>query len=171
MSSTSRGTEDFEKHAMTPEKIGYELIAQVAGLEIEVLATKTTPTTDDDFLIEMECRVEKEDVEVSAFGILFTLAALSFSEAKPAGSSVIDFEEEDAFQVADLVEHMHFSRAGLELDLDYLRGRRMKTRITLDAKGRLFIRTMGRDLAPERWVMTLQGKKRLRLVSPIPESS
>ena len=40
----------------------------------------------------------------------------------------------------------------------------MKTDAVIRKDGRISIKTRGRDLAPERWIFTLQGKRRLRLV-------
>ena len=45
-----------------------------------------------------------EIVEWSAFGFLFTLAALSFHDARPRGISGADFEPKDEFTVADFFE-------------------------------------------------------------------
>jgi hypothetical protein len=148
--------------------VGHELLALVVGLEIEVLDTKSTPTTDGDLALELTCRIDEEDVEAGAFGILFAVGVLSFHEARPAGSSVIDYAEEDEFTTADLLRHLQFTRGELELDTDYVRGRRMKTRASIRQDGRLLIETRGRDLAAQRWVLTLQGKRLLRLVTEAP---
>ncbi len=147
--------------------LGYEMLAHVVGLEIEVLSTETRPTSDDDLAVEIECRIDPLDVETHAFGILFALGVLSFQEARPAGVSVIDYEEEDQFTVADLLRLTRFCDGELQFEADYLRGRRMKTYATIRKDGRIFIRTTSRDLAPERWLFTLQGKRRLRLVPPL----
>jgi hypothetical protein len=150
--------------------IGYELLADVVGLEIEVLSTQTRPTSDDDLAVEIECKIDRWAVAPHAFGILFALGVLSFHEARPAGASVIDYQEKDDFTVADLLRCLRFENGELRFEADYVRGRRMKTDAVIRRDGRISIKTRGRDLAPERWVFTLQGKRRLRLVTtPPPE--
>jgi hypothetical protein len=144
--------------------IGYELLAEVVGLEIEVLSTQTRPTSDDDLAMEIECKIDRLDVESHAFGILFALGVMSFHEARPAGVSVIHYQEKDQFTVADLLRCIRFQDGELQFEADYLRGRRMKTDAVIRKDGRISIKTRGRDLAPERWIFTLQGKRRLRLV-------
>lgn len=148
--------------------LAYELLANVVGLEIEVLSTNTRPTSDDNLAMEIECRIDRLDVEPYAFGILFALGVLSFHEARPAGVSVIDYQKEDQFTLADLLRCTSFCQGELRFEADYLRGRRMKTYATIRKDGRISIETVSRDLAPERWLFTLQGKRLLRLVPTSP---
>ena len=44
---------------------------------------------------EIEVRIDEEDVETSAFGIVNTISLLSFLQGRPAGISGIDFKEND----------------------------------------------------------------------------
>lgn len=150
--------------------VGYELLASTVGLEVEVLGTTTRPTTDDDLAVEIELRIDEDDVEPFAIGILFVLGVLSFSEARPAGVSEIDFHEKDDFSVADLVRCLSFRRGELRFDADYLRGRRMKTEVVVRGDGRITVRTRGRDPSAQRWLLKLQAKRPLSLVTePPPE--
>jgi len=58
------------------------------------------------------------------------------------------------------------------LSTDYLRGRMMKTDVTIRPDGRIDLITRNRGEAASRWVMRLQGKRILQaLKDPVPESS
>ncbi len=108
---------------------------------------------------------EPEDiVEWAAFGLIFALAALSFADARPRGVSDMDFVEDDEVTVADLFECLRFANGELRFSADYLRGRCMKTDITVRRDGRVSLSTRNRGQAALRWLDRLQGKKNLRLV-------
>lgn len=150
--------------------LAYELLAGVVGLEVEVLSKQTSEISEGQLVLQAEWKIDEDDVEPFAFGILFALGVLSFHEARPAGYSEIDYENEDEFGIADFLGHVLFRRGALELETDYLRGRRMKTYVSIHQDGRIAVQTIGRDLAAERWLMTLQGKRPLHLVrTPPPE--
>jgi len=102
-----------------------------------------------------------EIVEWSAFGFLFTLAALSFHDARPRGMSELDFQPGDEFTVADFFECLTFGERGLCLHTDYVRGRSMKTDVTIRPDGSVTLTTWGRGQSALRWLDQLQGKKRI----------
>ena len=102
-----------------------------------------------------------EIVEWSAFGFLFTLAALSFHDARPRGISELDFQPGDEFTVADFFECLTFGERGLRLHTDYVRGRSMKTDITIRPDGSVTLTTWSRGQSALRWIDQLQGKKRI----------
>ena len=56
------------------------------------------------------------------------------------------------------------------LETDYVRGRMMKTTVTVRGDGRFTVETVNRHEAAVRWLRTLEGKKHLRLVEPPPGS-
>lgn len=105
-----------------------------------------------------------DTVEWAGFGLIFALAVLSFADARPRGHSDIDFLEKDEFTVADLFECLRFSNGELYFSADYLRGRCMKTDITVRRDGRVTLSTRNRGQAALRWLDRLQGKKTLGLV-------
>jgi hypothetical protein len=102
--------------------------------------------------------------EWGAFGFIFTLGVLSFDEAKSRNQSSMDYREKDEFTVADFIEGLRFVRGELHLDTDYIRGRRLKTRIAVRADGTVKLETTGRGKAVLRWLERIQGKKPLRIV-------
>jgi hypothetical protein len=70
----------------------------------------------------------------------------------------------DEFNVADFIERLRFVRGELHFDADYIRGRRIKTRIAVRANGTVRLETIGRGNAVLRWLERMQGKKLLQLV-------
>ena len=111
-----------------------------------------------------------EVVEWGAFGFLFTLAALSFHDARPRGTSELEFQSRDEFTVADFFECPTFSEGVLRLHTDYVRGRRMKTDVTIRPDGNVMLTTWGRGQRALRWLDTLRGKKTMTVVSSANES-
>ena len=111
-----------------------------------------------------------EIVEWGAFGFLFTLAAFSFHDARPRGLSEIDFQTADEFSVADFFECLTFNEGGLRLHTDYVRGRSVKTEVTIRPDGSVTLTTWGRGQRALRWLDMLRGKKPITLVSSVDES-
>jgi hypothetical protein len=106
-----------------------------------------------------------EIVEWAAFGFLFTLAVLSFHDARPRGLSEIDYHPNDEFTVADFLDGLSYKHGELRLRTDYVRGRSMKTELTIRQDGSVTLTTWGRGQSAWRWLDQLQGKKR---IAPVP---
>lgn len=47
--------------------------------------------------------IHREDVGWGSLAFLYTLGAISFGDARPRGSSDIDYQEDDEWRVSDLV--------------------------------------------------------------------
>ena len=107
-----------------------------------------------------------EIAEWGAFGFLFALAVLSFHDARPRGASEREFLPHDAFTVADFFACLSFCQEGLRLDADYVRGRRMKTTVTVRLDGTVTLATRGRGRSAVRWLDPLQGRKWIAAVPP-----
>ena len=105
-----------------------------------------------------------EIAEWGAFGFLFALATLSFHDARPRGASGLEFHPHDALTVADFFACLSFCQEGLRLDADYVRGRRMKTTVTVRPDGTVTLATRGRSAV--RWLDPLQGRKWIAAVPP-----
>jgi hypothetical protein len=103
-------------------------------------------------------------VEWGAFGFIFVLAILSFEDARPRGMSSIDYQEDDSFTVDDLFDCLKFTYGELKFDADYIAGRCMKTRITINKDGLVSISTRHRGKSLIHWLERLQGKKKFELV-------
>jgi hypothetical protein len=88
------------------------------------------------------------------FGFIFVVALLSFADAK----------EKDELRLSDFIEHLRFVRGELHFDADYIRGRRLKTRIVVRSNGNVTLETIGRGKSALRWLERIQGRKLLELV-------
>ena len=146
--------------------IEYELVRDGTLFEeIEILDTKIVPTTgDEDWAVTIEFKVEAELLESCAFGLIYVLGLLSFHDGRPRGASGKWFEDEDQFTAADMLRHLEFARGRLSMDIDYLRGRCLKTSVDVSSDGHVQLKTVNRGQAATRWVDRLRGKKFLREV-------
>ncbi len=147
----------------------------------------TEGTEERDYSAQrLRCKILRNDVEDGALALIFAVAALSFHDARPRGTSDVDYAERDDWTLEDLCQHLHFTRGTLHLDTDYVRGRMMKTSVTVWPTGLVGkratraptasagvvatarveeIRTINRHQMASRWIDLLKGKKHLRLVS------
>ena len=147
---------------------GYKLIETGTLVEFEIVDTKVEPAPDGETsfvrialqLGGLDGGDGEDQVEWGAFGVIFTLAALSFNDARPRGNSDADFVEKDEFTVADLFDCVSFVRGELRFEADYVRGRCMKTDIVVQSDGQVILQTRARGESALRWVERLQGKKK-----------
>ncbi|MEJ0034852.1 MAG: hypothetical protein WDO68_01985 [Gammaproteobacteria bacterium] len=159
--------------------IGYELLKTGTLVSFRVVTEEVLNAPADDaefglrvqlkFVAEDEEEGDEDDVaentaEWGSFGFMFLLGVLSFAEAKPRNTSVLEYEEKDEFRLADFIERLRFVRGELHFDADYIRGRRIKTRILVRSNGTVTLETVGRGKAALRWLEQLEGKKLMRLV-------
>lgn len=120
-----------------------------------------------ELLMESEGEAEACDVASwGALGFMFVLATLSFVDARPRGASAPEFQEQDDLQVYDFLERVRFEQGELHFYGDYIRGRRVKTGITVRSDGSVRLETFGRGKAAARWLARLQGKKPLEAIQP-----
>lgn len=150
---------------------GLNLLESGTLVEFEITDTQIHEGPDPaefsmqiDLQFPQDPETEENDLEWGALGFLFVIGVLSFADARPRESSIIDYAEKDEFHVGDLVQNLRWERGVLKFSADYIRGRRMKTDLVLrpDGTGRLM--TMGRGKAPLLWLERLKGKKPLRIV-------
>lgn len=133
--------------------------AVVSGADEGEFALHLTLSFDDEDSPEED---RAEVVEWGALGFLFAIGVLSFADARPRGLSEIEYVESDDFRVSDLVAGLKFQNGELHLDTDYLRGRRLKTRVAVRPDGTGTLETIGRGKAALRWIARLKGEKPLR---------
>ena len=145
------------------------LVVPVRIVEESVIAG----TDGSEFGLRLSLSFDDEDspeedradvVEWGALGFLFAVGVLSFADARPRGFSDIDYIESDDFRVADLIAGLTYRNGELHLDTDYVRGRRMKTRIVVRPDGTGDIETIGRGKAALRWLARLRGERPVRAV-------
>jgi len=137
--------------------------------EVTVTSTEVSPTSTGDRYVRIERRLgndEDSDVEWAAVGFIYAIGVLSFAAARLRGVSGMPFEEHDQWTAADLLRHLRYERGRLVCETDYVRGRMMKTDVTVFPDGRFTLTTTNRGEAVSRWVAQIQGKKVLRPVPP-----
>ncbi len=143
-------------------QIGYELLSQVAGLELYDLVTEYKDVSGG--IMCLSFRIDEKEVGTSAFGIIFALGVMSFHDARPRGVSGVHFMEKDEWHVGDLLRHIRYEGGVLHFYADYVRGRMMKTSIEINQDGVVKLKTVGRARVAEGWVARLQGKQKLKLL-------
>ena len=110
------------------------------------------------------CHLHREDLPFGAIPFIFAIGGLSFADARPRGSSDIDYREQDDWTVGDMVSRLRFERGRIVFDADYVRGRMMKTGITIEPGGRVVVETRNRHEMALRWLDMLKGHRHIRLV-------
>ena len=152
---------------------GYRLLETGTVTEFRVAKTEIQQGPDAaEFSVQIDLEfppdpeTEETDLDWAAFGFLFLIGTLSFADARPRESSVIDYVENDEFQVGDFIGCLRWEGGALKFSADYLRGRRMKTEVVLRPDGSGTLTTRGRGKAPLLWLERLQGKKQLHVVEP-----
>jgi hypothetical protein len=142
-----------------------ELLRAALSLDLSVEAPDLTPTTDaTNMVVRIRGRFggHDEDAEEGyeswgAFPLIYAIGALSFVDAGPRGDSTLDFESEDVWRAADMLECLRYVRGELHFYADYVRGRCMKTRIIVKPSGDFEIETVNRGDAATRWVAQITG--------------
>lgn len=139
--------------------------------------TEVTPDQENIFVrVDLMLEDDEEDVEPEeivewgAFGFLFAITALSFHDARPRGASELHFQADDALTAADFLDALSFGRDGLRVQTDYLRGRSMKTEVTVRPDGTVTLTTWGRGKSALHWLDRLRGKKRVQAVQTGPST-
>ncbi|HEX2831057.1 MAG TPA: hypothetical protein VHP37_32280 [Burkholderiales bacterium] len=139
---------------------------------VQIVEEQVIPGADEgEFALRLALSFEDDDspeedradiVEWGALGFMFVIAVLSFADARPRGVSELEYNAADDFNVSDLVGALKYRCGELHLDADYVRGRRMKTRVVIRADGTGVLETVGRGKAALRWIARLKGEKPLR---------
>jgi hypothetical protein len=169
----------YEALRCAAQVIGHELLATGLQVSFRVVEEEVLTALDEaEFGMRLllkfvaqegeddqnEDEVAEDTAEWGALGFIFALGVLSFEEAKPRNQSSIDYYEKDEFTVADFIQGLRFVRGELHFEADYIRGRRLKTRIAVRADGTVRLETTGRGKAVLRWLERMQGRKLLHLV-------
>jgi hypothetical protein len=149
---------------------GLRLLEQAVLVEFEILRSEVFAGPDGgEFGLRVELRFVRDDDDAfaiddsGALGVLFAMGVLSFTDARPRGASEMHYREQDEFGVGDFLNCLSYSVSGqLRFEADYVRGRRMKTRIVVSPDGAVVIDTQGRGRSAEHWLARLQGGQRLR---------
>lgn len=157
----------------TPQQAERNLLETGTLVQFRVVDTHTELSPDkENVFVRADLVFEGDDedtdpadiVEWGAFGFLFTVASLSFHDARPRGASERDYQANDTFTVTDFLDGLAFGQGEVRLQTDYLRGRSMKTNLTIRPDGTVTLTTWGRGESGLRWLDQLQGKQRIAAV-------
>lgn len=150
------------------QPVEHDLIRSFVGAEIETVETRIQETSNGDKHVVIVGRLAVDDgededvgdlVEAVAFGLIYTLALCSFTDAVPAGNSgEYGFKPDDQLTAADMLRHLRFRRGELHLYVDYLRGRMLKTSVVVRKDGTFELETVNRGTVAVKWIERLQGK-------------
>ena len=151
---------------------GYQLLETASLIDFRTGEPTIQACTDgENLFLKVDLVLSANDAEDPAdiaewasFGLIYALAVFSFADARPRGVSEMDFLDDDEFTVGDMFECLRFVNGELQFSSDYLRGRCMKTDITVRKDGQLTLSTRNRGQAALRWLDRLQGKKMLTLI-------
>ncbi len=146
-----------------------ELLQGAATARLRVLRIEGQESPDASWQ-RVTCHVHRDDVSWAAVPLIYTIAALSFADARPRGLSEPDYQEGDEWLIADTLRRIQLQQGRLVFDSDYIRGRMMKTRLTVGTDGSLVIETRNRYQMTRRWLDILKGKRQIRLVAVNGES-
>jgi hypothetical protein len=150
---------------------GMHLLEKGTLVDFKILDVQVMPGPDDaEFGLRIDLRLggddeDSSDVEWGGLGFCFVLAVLSFADARPRGASEMDYEKDDQITLVDFLGGLSFVRGELHFRGDYIRGRRLKTDITVKADGAVTLETVGRGKAALLWLDRLKGKKIMSLIS------
>ena len=165
--------------ASEAQMIGYELLKTGTLVSFRIVEEEVLSAADEaEFGLRLQLKFVPNDEDDEqdeddaaedtagwgAFGFMFVVGVLSFAEAKPRNASALEYEDKDEFRLADFIERLRFVRGELRFDADYIRGRRVKTRVVVRSNGTVTLETIGRGKAALRWLEQLKGKKFVQLV-------
>ncbi|QXE92421.1 hypothetical protein KP001_07825 [Geomonas subterranea] len=154
----------FDQNKLT----GIHLLESTIGIELEVLENEYQELPLDDGTVnsshKIVFQITEEEPDLSAIGVLFCLALISFTYAAPRGYSFNDFIPDEEYNLGYFVEGLHFQQGVLRHEADYVSGRCVKTDITFELGGIVTISTRNRGRGADRWMLHLQGKKHIQTV-------
>lgn len=159
---------------MSERLAGVELLRTGIIVPVRIVKETVLPSPDEgEFGLRLALSFDDGDspeedradaVEWGALGFLFVIGVLSFADARPRGLSGQDYVERDEFGVADFLAGLKFRNGALQLDTDYIRGRRMKTRVVVRSDGTGTLETIGRGKTALRWIARLKGETPLQAI-------
>lgn len=155
----------FDQNKLTAVHL---LESTIGIVELEVLENEYQELPLDDGTVNSSHKIifqlTEEEPDISAIGLLFALALMSFTYAAPRGYSFNDFIPDEEYNLGYFLEGLRFEGGELRHEADYVSGRCVKTDITFEPGGKVTISTRNRGRGADRWLMHLQGKKHIQAV-------
>ena len=153
------------------QSAGLHLLEKGTLVEFRTLEVNVAEGIDEaEFGMRITLRLgeseDDNDVAWGTLGFMFTLAVLSFADARARGMSEREYQENDQLTVADFLQGVTYVGGSLRFYGDYIRGRRVKTWIAVHSDGFVKLETVGRGKAALRWLDRLKGKQLMQLIEP-----
>jgi len=148
---------------------GFKLMEETIGLfNMKIISNeyKETPGYEDtvNSFHKIVFKVEEDEPEIYAVGILFCLAMMSFADAAPRGISENYFIPDEDWSLGYFVDGLEYKYGSICYSADYLSGRMMKTDVIFDKDGKVTLTTRNRGKSADKWLTFLRGKKHLQKV-------
>jgi hypothetical protein len=148
---------------------GRHLLEQGTLIDFRIIEEGVIPSSDEGefgMRIRLHLGLEEDDndVEWGGLGFMFVFAMLSFADARPRGMSEEEYQDKDELAVVDFLTGLTYVNGRLRYYGDYIRGRRMKTSITISPDGSALLETVGRGKAAVRWLDRLKGRKNMQVI-------
>ena len=154
----------FDQNMLT----GIHLLETTIGIELDIQENEYQELPLEDGTAnsshKIVFQIAEEEPDLSAIGVLFALALMSFTYAAPRGYSFNDFIPDEEYNLGYFVEGLHFELGVLSHEADYVSGRCVKTDITYESGGKMTITTRNRGKGADRWLIHLKGKKHFQAV-------
>jgi hypothetical protein len=146
---------------------GFKLMEETIGLfNIKIVSNeyKETPGYQDTInsFYKIVFKVEEDEPEIYAMGILFCLALMSFTDAAPRVVSENYCLPGEDWNLGYFVDGLKYKYGAICYSSDYLCGRMMKIDIIFDKNGKVTLTTRNRGKSADKWLAFLQGKKHLQ---------
>jgi len=153
----------------TSRQSGFKLMEETIGLfNMKIASNKyeETPGYEDtvNSFQKIVFKVEEDEPEIYAIGILFCLAMMSFIDAASRGISENYFIPDEEWSLGYFVDGLKYKYNSICYSSDYLSGRMMKTDAIFDKDGKVTLTTRNRGKSADKWLTFLQGKKHLQEV-------
>lgn len=164
------GTDDYPRtddHPMI-KKFPIQLMKNTIGLGITELSNFYDETTTSGEVVfsyhKIEFRIDEEDPDAFAIGVMYVLSTMSFNHAAPRGYSEKECEPDEDWNLANFMSGLDFEDGHLRYYGGYVSGRMMKTGIIYNPGGKVFVHTVNRGKSADRWLLDLQGKSHIKAV-------
>jgi hypothetical protein len=145
---------------------GIHLLESTIGIELKIVENEYQELPLDDGTVNSTLKIvfqiTEEEPDLSAIGVLFCLALMSFTYAAPRGYSFNDFIPDEEYNLGYFLEGLRIEFGVLRHEADYVSGRCVKTDISYEPGGRVTISTRNRGRGADRWITHLQGKKHIQ---------
>ncbi len=120
--------------------VEHDLLEAVVALDLQLVDTKIDSLDGEIVHLKIVLQDDPEVLSSCAWSLIYAIGALSFHDARPRGFSDRDFVENDEWTAADMLAGLCYENGRLHFHADYVRGRSVKTTVTIDREGKIVVR-------------------------------